>query len=156
MSDNLVAKTDWPLTRRQLQCLEGFWARKSAKVIAVELGITHHSVEKHLLAARQALGVGSSIEAARRVFGPPSAATVKPYYDASEVSQQGGLAHAFAVPMSLLAAEGMASERAPINHFGPALTLLAIVGVAIGSILAVALLVSAAEGLTQVWGRFLH
>jgi DNA-binding CsgD family transcriptional regulator len=156
MSKTPAAKTDGALTRRQVQCLEGFWARKSAKEIGAELGITHHAVEKHLQAARQTLGVGSSIEAARRLFGPPSETTAKPYYDASEVPPHGGMAHAISVPATLLATPGMASERAPINRFGPALTLLAIVGVAVGSILAIALLVTAAQGLTQLWATIVH
>ena len=156
MSKVPAAKDDWPLTPRQMQCLEGFWARKSAKEIGAELSISHHAVEKHLQAARQSLGVGTSIEGARRVFGSSTGATVKPYYNASEIHQDSSPAHACAVPESLMAAEGMASERAHINRFGPALTLLAIVGVAVASILAVALLVTAAEGLTQLWQKVLH
>ena len=156
MSKIPAAKTDWPLTPRQTQCLEGFWARKSAKEIGAELGISHHAVEKHLHAVRQALGVRSSIEAARRVFGSPAEATVKPYYKASEVHQDHEPEHAFPVSTPRLAVEGMASERAQINRFGLTRTLLAIVGVAVASIFAVALLVMAAEGLTQLWQKFLH
>lgn len=40
-------------------------AAKSAKEIAVDLGISHHAVEKRLKMARTKLGATSSLEAAR-------------------------------------------------------------------------------------------
>lgn len=156
MVEGSVARTDWPLTARQLQCLERFWARKSAKVIGLELGISHHAVEKHLQAARHSLSVGTSIEAARLVFGDPQDATVRPYYDASEVHTTIKGIQSFAVSSSLFAFEGTAGEQAPINRLGPGMTLLAIVGVALASILAVALLVAAANGLAELSKGVFH
>lgn len=73
------------LTERQRQCLEGFIARKTAKQIGRDLGITHHAVEQHLKAARKKLGAADTLEAARR-YAADAHATVEPYYAASEVS----------------------------------------------------------------------
>lgn len=73
------------LTERQRQCLDGFLARKTAKQIGRELGITHHAVEQHLKAARKKLGAADTLEAARRYAGSAYTA-VEPYYAASEVS----------------------------------------------------------------------
>ena len=71
------------LTERQQQCLEGYLARKTAKQIGRELGITHHAVEQHLKAARRKLGVADTAEAAR-LYGRATA-TVAPYYVAPEL-----------------------------------------------------------------------
>jgi DNA-binding CsgD family transcriptional regulator len=72
------------LTERQSQCLAGFLARKTAKQIGRELGISHHAVEQHLKAARKKLGAVDTLEAARR-YAASGYATVEPYYAASEV-----------------------------------------------------------------------
>ncbi len=156
MSDKARARSDWPLTPRQLECLERFWSRNSAKEIAIGLGISHHAVEKHLQGARQSLGVSTSIEAARLVFGDPRDPTVKPYYDPSEVPVGTPPSHTTIVPERSHAVAGMAGEHIPINTFGPGLTMLAILAVAIGSILAVAALVAAAQGVNQLWWELIH
>ncbi|MEM7687617.1 MAG: LuxR C-terminal-related transcriptional regulator [Pseudomonadota bacterium] len=53
------------LTERERECLRRWMARKTAKEIALELGVSHHAVEKRLKMARTKLGVTSSLEAAR-------------------------------------------------------------------------------------------
>jgi len=72
------------LTERQRQCLEGFLARKTAKQVGRELGITHHAVEQHLKAARKKLGAVDTLEAARR-YAASTYTTVEPYYAAPEL-----------------------------------------------------------------------
>jgi len=69
------------LTPREKEVLRAWLDHKSAKEIALDLGITHHAVEKRLKMARTKLDAGSSLEAARMlaqsegydqaVTGPP-------------------------------------------------------------------------------------
>lgn len=59
-------------------------ARRTAKQIGRELGITHHAVEQHLKAARKKLGATDTLEAARR-YAAGAHATVEPYYALPEV-----------------------------------------------------------------------
>lgn len=53
------------LTAREKEVLRAWLDHKSAKQIALDLGISHHAVEKRLKMARTKLGAGSSLEAAR-------------------------------------------------------------------------------------------
>jgi DNA-binding CsgD family transcriptional regulator len=53
------------LTEREKEVLRAWLGHKSAKEIALDLGITHHAVEKRLKMARTKLAAGSSLEAAR-------------------------------------------------------------------------------------------
>jgi DNA-binding CsgD family transcriptional regulator len=53
------------LTEREKEVLRAWLGHKSAKEIALDLGITHHAVEKRLKMARTKLDAGSSLEAAR-------------------------------------------------------------------------------------------
>ena len=53
------------LTEREKESLRGRLGHKTAKEIALELGVSHHAVEKRLKMARTKLGVSSSLEAAR-------------------------------------------------------------------------------------------
>ncbi len=53
------------LTEGEKVCLRQWLQHKSAKEIAVDLGISHHAVEKRLKMARTKLGAASSLEAAR-------------------------------------------------------------------------------------------
>jgi DNA-binding CsgD family transcriptional regulator len=55
------------LTNREREALRGWMERKSAKEIALDLGVSHHAIEKRLKTARLKLGVGSSLAAARRL-----------------------------------------------------------------------------------------
>lgn len=55
------------LTEREKEVLRAWLDHKSAKQIALDLGITHHAVEKRLKMARTKLDAGSSLEAARRL-----------------------------------------------------------------------------------------
>lgn len=62
------------LTEREKQALRAWLDHKSAKQIAIDLGITHHAVEKRLKMARTKLGAGSSLEAARMLAEAEGAA----------------------------------------------------------------------------------
>lgn len=53
------------LTEREKEVLRAWLDHKSAKEIALDLGITHHAVEKRLKMARTKMGAGTSLEAAR-------------------------------------------------------------------------------------------
>ena len=53
------------LTEREKECLRGILNHQTAKQMALELGITHHAVEKRLKQARTKLGAATSLEAAR-------------------------------------------------------------------------------------------
>jgi DNA-binding CsgD family transcriptional regulator len=53
------------LTEREKVCLRQWLQHKSAKEIAVDLGISHHAVEKRLKMARTKLGAATSLGAAR-------------------------------------------------------------------------------------------
>jgi len=69
------------LTERERECLRRWLEHKTAKEIALDLGISHHAVEKRLKMARTKLDVATSLEAARvlaeaegygqAVAGPP-------------------------------------------------------------------------------------
>lgn len=62
------------LTEREKEVLRAWLGHKSAKEIALDLGITHHAVEKRLKMARTKLGAGSSLEAARMLAEAEGAA----------------------------------------------------------------------------------
>ena len=53
------------LTEREKQALRCWLEHKTAKEIALDLGVSHHAVEKRLKLARTKLGVATSLEAAR-------------------------------------------------------------------------------------------
>jgi DNA-binding CsgD family transcriptional regulator len=53
------------LTAKERECLVQWLTHATAKEIAIDLGISHHAVEKRLKSARQKLGVSSTIDAAR-------------------------------------------------------------------------------------------
>jgi DNA-binding CsgD family transcriptional regulator len=53
------------LTPKERECLDRWLSHATAKEIALELGITHHAVEKRLKSARAKLGVTSTLDAAR-------------------------------------------------------------------------------------------
>lgn len=154
MTKTIGAHEEWGLTARQMACLQLFWSRKSAKEIGQELGISHHSVEKHLLACRERLGVQTSMEAARIVFGADDRITVRPYYDASEVLSGASNLQMRSSPTAHQKLWGEASALVWINRFGTGASLAVITAVAFGSICAVALLIAVGEGITQL-GRSL-
>lgn len=60
-ADNPAAR----LTEREKEALRLWLQHRTAKEIAIALGISHHAVEKRLKMARTKLGVTSSLEAAR-------------------------------------------------------------------------------------------
>ena len=53
------------LTAKERDCLKRWLGHATAKEIAIDLGITHHAVEKRLKSARQKLDAASSLDAAR-------------------------------------------------------------------------------------------
>jgi DNA-binding CsgD family transcriptional regulator len=65
------------LTEAQREVLRRWNERKSAKEIAIELGITHWAVNERLRTARRALRVGTSQEAARLLVQAEQGAAYK-------------------------------------------------------------------------------
>jgi DNA-binding CsgD family transcriptional regulator len=61
------------LTEREKQALRAWLDHKTAKEIALDLGISHHAVEKRLKMARTKLGAGSTLAAARMLAGAEGA-----------------------------------------------------------------------------------
>ncbi|NCP18177.1 MAG: hypothetical protein GW855_03325 [Erythrobacter sp.] len=53
------------LTEKEKECLRRWLGHATAKEIALDLGVSHHAVEKRLKSARAKLGATSSLEAAR-------------------------------------------------------------------------------------------
>jgi DNA-binding CsgD family transcriptional regulator len=150
-SVNRNARTDLPkLTDRQRQCLQGFIARKTAKQIGRELGITHHAVEQHLKAARKKLGASDTLEAARIYAAAHT--TVGPYYAAPEVSDTPP-----DEPFRDQSRRGMFQLRDSATD-GPAMlqalsarqTLLAIGLCGFGAIAILSLIVAVANGVAQL------
>lgn len=108
------------LTEREKESLRRRLDHKSAKEIALELGVSHHAVEKRLKMARAKLDVGSSLQAARLL--------------ASHEGYQQGVAQAPDLP-----------DRRPARH--RTLRHLAIAGsIAMGIGLAVALISDLGSG----------
>lgn len=139
------------LSELQLKCLEGFWNRRSAKQIAVDLGISEAWVNKNLLNARRKLHVNSSAEAAAIVFGGKRG-SIKTYY-----YQETGLPELDRAPDRAIASAvgspvgSATSERAPINSLGVGQTLGLILAVAIGVIAGLLLMLQAAVGIHTLW-----
>lgn len=140
------------LTERQLACLEGFWLRKSAKQIGHELGISDHGVNKHLAVVRRRLGVNSTAEAAGMVFEGTRKTTINYYSQGMGVQHETGLNDQVFTSGHFVAE--VTGDQGLINTLGPGLSLLAILAVAIGSILAVAAIIAASQGLNQLWKAF--
>lgn len=141
-----------PLTERQLECLEGFWLRKSAKQIGQELGISDHAVNKHLAVVRRRLGTNSTAEAAGVVFEGTRKTTINYYSQGMGVQPEPGLSDQLLTSRQFVA--GVTGDQGLINNLSPGLSLLAILAVAFGSILAVAVIIAAAQGLNQLWKTF--
>ena len=140
------------LTDRQLECLEGFWLRKSAKQIGQDLGISDHAVNKHLAVVRSRLRVNSTAEAAGMVFEGTRKTTINYYSQGMDVQTEPGLSDQLLASRQFVAE--VTSDQGLINTLGPGLSLLAIVAVAVGSLLAVAVIIAAAQGLNQLWKAF--
>jgi DNA-binding CsgD family transcriptional regulator len=62
------------LTEREKEVLRAWLGHSTAKEIAIDLGISHHAVEKRLKMARTKLDAGSSLEAARMLAEAEGAA----------------------------------------------------------------------------------
>ena len=140
-----------PLTDRQRQCLEGFIARKTAKEIGRELGITHHAVEQHLKAARRKLGASDTLDAARRYAGA-QATTVEPYYAAPEVSDTPGDAQSSEQPRpGMFLLRDIATEGTGlVQDLSASQTLVAIALCGVGLIAILALIVAVADGVAKL------
>jgi DNA-binding CsgD family transcriptional regulator len=144
------------LTKLQLECLEGFWNRKTAKRIAVELDISEAWVNKNLLGIRKQLNVNSTAEAAAIVFGAKAEGTKNYYYQKTDVSRL-ALAEDQALALADAPSSSVAaSEQALLNRFGPLATIVAIFVVGLGAIIGVSLLIVVAQGMNQLWKALGH
>ena len=139
------------LTERQRQCLEGFLARKTAKQIGRELGITHHAVEQHLKAARKKLGAADTLEAARRYAGSVLT-TVEPYYAASEVPASTADDPSDAQPRqgALLLRDVATDPPGLVQTLSARQTIVAIGICGVAVIVILALIVAVADGVAQL------
>jgi DNA-binding CsgD family transcriptional regulator len=143
-----IARANMPqLTERQRQCLEGFIARKTAKEIGRELGITHHAVEQHLKAARKKLGASDSLEAAR-LYAASTYTAVEPYYAASEVPAARADDASDRQPAQdrFLLRDVAADGPGPIQTLSAMQTLAAIGISGVGMIVILSLIVAVADG----------
>lgn len=142
------------LTQLQLDCLAGFWNRKTAKRIATEQNISEAWVNKNLLGVRRQLNVNSSAEAAAIVFGTKAESTKNYYYQQTEVpSLSSPDDHALTVgdgSSSIM----VAREQALLNRFGPLATIFGILMVGLVSIIGVSLLIVVGQGLNKLWETF--
>ena len=139
------------LTERQRQCLEGFLARKTAKQIGRELGITHHAVEQHLKAARKKFGATDTLGAARR-YAASAYTTAEPYYAASEVSDDAGITQCSEQPRTgLFRLRDIATEEPGIIQGLSTRQTLAAIGLSgIVMITILTLIVAVANGVAQL------
>jgi DNA-binding CsgD family transcriptional regulator len=139
------------LTERQRQCLEGFLARKTAKQIGRELGITHHAVEQHLKAARKKLGARDTIEAAR-LYAAGFDTTAGQYYASSEVPAGTADAQCNEQPRpGIFRLRDVAAEEPGIIQALSARQTLAAIGLsAVAMISILALIVAVANGVAQL------
>ena len=139
------------LTERQRQCLEGFLARKTAKQIGRELGITHHAVEQHLKAARKKFGATDTLGAARR-YAASAYTTAEPYYAASEVSDSAAITQCGEQPRTgLFRLRDIATEEPGIIQGLSTRQTLAAIGLSgIVMITILTLIVAVANGVAQL------
>ena len=139
------------LTERQRQCLEGFLARKTAKQIGRDLGITHHAVEQHLKAARKKLGATDTLEAAR-IYAGRSDTTAAPYYAAPELSDLATDEQCSGQPMrrSSRLRDIAADGPAVIQSLSARATLGAIALCGLAMITMLTLIVAVANGVAQL------
>ena len=139
------------LTERQRQCLEGFLARKTAKQIGRELGITHHAVEQHLKAARKKFGATDTLGAARR-YAASAYTTAEPYYAASEVSDSAAITQCGEQPRTgLFRLRDIATEEPGIIQGLSTRQTLAAIGLSgIVMIAILSLIVAVANGVAQL------
>ncbi|KQN77342.1 helix-turn-helix domain-containing protein [Sphingomonas sp. Leaf62] len=121
-SSNDLAK----LTEREKVCLRQWLQHKSAKEIAVDLGISHHAVEKRLKMARLKLGVASSLQAAQMLDAAEGYQQAVPQTPALASSAGGGQSTFIrplvlgAIAMSLIAATLLALMWQPLERSTPA------------------------------------
>jgi len=139
------------LTERQRQCLEGFIARKTAKQIGRDLGITHHAVEQHLKAARRKLGAVDTLEAARR-YAASAYTTVEPYYAASEVPAATAVEPCHSQPRqgTFLLRDVTTDVPGLIQALSVRQTLIAIGICGVAMIIILSLIVAVANGVAQL------
>lgn len=122
------------LTAREREALRGWLERKSAKEIALDLGVSHHAIEKRLKAARLKLGVTSSLEAARLLAEAegrceryqPAAVRQAEVPEAAQTRQrwrpQPFIIGAIAMLMTIVAALALSPQAAPEAASPPAAT----------------------------------
>lgn len=150
MAEASELESEWPLTKRQMECLKLLYQRNSAKQIAREMNISADTVEAHLRQCRSRLGAASSMDAAKMVFGEREEVTVKPYYNTTGIPGEHHPLQFELTPIADGSSRGVAGNVAPINQFGALQTLAIILAVALCSIFAVVLLVDAGQGINSL------
>ena len=139
------------LTDRQIACIQGVAQHKTAKEIAIELGISNHAVEKHLKVVRKKLGTETTLEALRLY----QRGMVEPHYDPSELSVSSQVfqsgPHSRLNDVALAHFEDRPRRIWEYNlELTPQQVLVAVALVTVGLVTTVALLVAAAQGFNSV------
>lgn len=154
---NPIACDPPDLSERQRQCLEGALALRSAKEIGLELGISHHAVEKHLRIARDKLGATTTAEAARRFAVLQSKG--KPYSGSSDLVSA-GFEDDYRHVLDHVRRQGADRVEDPATGvlfldppFTPFQTLASIAAVSLISIMALLLLIACAQGIETLLTR---
>jgi DNA-binding CsgD family transcriptional regulator len=109
------------LTEREKEALRLWLDHKSAKEIALDLGISHHAVEKRLKMARTKLDAGSSLEAARMLA------------EAESVPAGYGQTVAGAPDLPLALSNGPSWHHRPLVIGGLAMFTLTVLGLALAT-----------------------
>ena len=154
MPQDDVMPTSFGLTDLQMKCLEGFWNRRPAKQIAADLGISEAWVHKNLMSVRRKLHVNSSAEAAAIVFEGKRDSIKSYYYQETDLSEFRSPADQRGAGVGGSSLALAASERPLNNRFGALATIAGIVLIAVGSIVGVALIIEAGQGLYQLLRAF--
>lgn len=106
------------LTEREKECLRLWLGHRTAKQIALDLGISHHAVEKRLKMARTKLDVTSSIDAAKMLAaseeygdtGPQAPDLVKDRHDRPDSKLRYAKMGVFLMIVSTVIALGLALQ----------------------------------------------
>lgn len=135
------------LTERQRACLELVAMGFTSKQIARKLGISHSTVDNHVLAATQLLGVADRREAARLVIGagqqlPRQAPALTEREKSSIVAGQEASPQTTPAGLKLLPPVGGEPNEQTLGH--KTIQILSIAFISTMAVIAMALLISGA------------
>lgn len=150
MDSQLVSQ----LTDGQRACLRGVWRHLESKEIAIELSISHHTVDARIKHAMRTLGVSTRRQAAALVAAHENLPAYQPL-----VSQTPDLSETHKPPADETSAKGagfpapVPTKRRPKNDLTIAQRLGWIVALTALSILALGVLLAGMVALSQTFSR---